>query len=72
MTSKIKFYDEELPRKPSEDHSVCPVCNNIWESKLLSRWLICHVCYLSPAHFALMQQGVVPRGVCLASVARIG
>lgn len=72
MSKHIQFYDEELPRKPSEDHSVCPVCNNVWESKVVARWLICHVCYLSPAHFALMQKGVIPRGVCLASVARIG
>lgn len=72
MSKLIKFYDEELPRKPAENMSECPVCNQIWESKLSACWLICHVCYLSPAHFALMQKGVIPRGVCLAQVGRIG
>lgn len=72
MAEKIKFYDEELPQKVGEGLSVCPVCNKTWESKQITRWLICHVCYLSPVHFVLMQKGYIPRGVCLAQVSRIG
>lgn len=70
--SKIQFFDDELPRKPSEGHSICPVCNSVFESKVSGCWVICTKCYLSPLHFTLMQKGYIPRGICLQNVRRIG